>query len=224
LNYFPQIMIVGIFAFFVSFSLSAANSGHTIVLTLGDLQNDNLPSEMINDATLTLGVGEPFNVSVINEHATDVLLPAEPSACAIVTVEHRTNDSWQQWSNCDFRRQIDNPVFLAPGQAIDGTRRFRASKPTSSVAVGEKSRFPKTSVYAGELGKSQIPIDPGSGMIVVEQTQIETPPVPFFEKFRTLPAGEYQLVVSYALIDQPDVIRYARSSAFLVVDQAGDEN
>jgi hypothetical protein len=211
-------MIVAIFSFFVGFSSCAASSGQTIVLTLGELQNDILGGEIINNETLILDVGQLFNVSVINEHEIDVFLPAEPLACAIVAVEHRTNDSWQKWSDCDFRRHINNPVFLAPGQAIDGTRRFRAPEPIPHVAVGEKSRYPKSSVPAKDLGKSQIPIDSGSVGIEVQQSQVETPPVPFFERFSTLPAGEYQLVVSYAFLDQPDVIRYASSSAFLVLD------
>ena len=181
-------------------------------------QGTNHLSENSTEAMLMLQSGELLNVIVKNIYDREIFLPAAPDACAVVAIERRLRGAWGKWSDCELRRRIENPIKLAPGQAIIGIRHLRGQSRISNAetydgSLSTPSKQPTDGSNGAKLPSGQVPVE-----IEVQQTIIETPPVPFFERFRTLPAGEYQLAASYAFSERPGNIRFVRSPPFVVMD------
>ena len=95
MNSISQTIVVTILSF-ASASAYAMNSAHTVILELGTAQKDVAPGGTESDKNLTLRVGEQLKVSVINKFDLDVLLPASPEACAVITIERNSDGTWQR--------------------------------------------------------------------------------------------------------------------------------
>lgn len=219
-----SLTVIVTFAAFMSFSSNVTSSNTNITLALGAPQyGDARADENTNQETLILSTGEPLNVLVKNLHEQEVFLPATGEACAVITVERLSDGAWHHWSSCEFRRHIKDPIILAPGEVIEGTRSFRVTRPISKAEVlegplGSQPDLPTKEILQGPT--HQVPVEKE-----VQQT-INTiqPPVPFFEKFSTLPAGDYLLATSYAFSSRPEEIRYVKSMPFSVIDRTNGQN
>lgn len=205
----------------------AAVPNDALTISLGPPEIDKPPMEDHPSNGLRLGVGEHLAVSIFNKYQRDVLLPAGTKACAIIAVKRHTDDGWQNWSDCSLRRPINKPVSLAPNQSIGGIRQFGASPSMVSAELGHttvhnENEQQRQKPSLNRQSETENPREQGGVEHEVQQLQLAVPNVPLFERFKTLPAGQYQLVASYALSDQPETVLSAASPIFWVVEPTGD--
>lgn len=215
LNFASQIIVLS-YVFSISFSSHAASADVIILLAGNVSENEVQLDESTGREELTLRIGDPLKVIVENASDFNVFLPAAPSACAVITIERRKEGSWRNWSDCEGWGRVTHPTPLAPSQSIDGTRGFRQTIRVSTPAIGKSPPVSHPGTSAEEALKQSAGHVPKEKE--VQQLIIEPRSVPFFEEFRTLPAGDYRLATSYAFSDRPKDIKFVRSMPFSVVD------
>jgi hypothetical protein len=167
----------------------------------------------------TYGRHEPITVVVRNDLARPIHIPADPSACSLLTLQQWQNGSWQTVGSC--------PPALAPqitvvvpergrvvGTLISAPRSYvveaRASEPASpAVLEGSLEQLPPVNPWRPGNPITEVPL----GVLDPER---EALPLSTIEGL--LDHGTYRIEVTYSLSMPPREIETRHSRQFIVTE------